>query len=230
MASQEYIKLAQSLPPRLLRFFARYPPPAASFINRSPASSISTALNTSSSDPNASQEENSIADSPPVLPYQNPFQSHKHPASGRWHDPVYSLRRQADLVKMARANGVEDLLPYTVKGTEERIMKRQEQGLRVKGTGIGQKVKGKLWERTMKGRLEKRKQAMLGMPKLVQQWKQVCGLVTHFYAYSVTNPVLDGSRTRMEEMAKVELLCIPCIWDWSLQYIIGFNKPTSIEA
>ena len=74
---------------------------------------------------------------------------------------------------MARTNGVEELLPYTIKGTEERIRRRQEHGLRVKGTGVGQKVKGKLWERTMKGKLEKRKQAMLGMPKLIQQWKQV---------------------------------------------------------
>ncbi|KAL2057230.1 hypothetical protein ABVK25_002283 [Lepraria finkii] len=172
MASQEYVKLAQSLPPRLLRFFARYPPPAASLANRAPPSPVSTSLNTSSSDPNASQEENTVSDSPP-LPYPNPFQSHKHHASGKWHDPVYSLRRQADLVKMARAHGVEELLPYTVKGTEERIAKRQEHGLRVKGTGVGQKVKGKQWERTMKGRLEKRRQAMLEMPKLVQQWKQL---------------------------------------------------------
>lgn len=72
---------------------------------------------------------------------------------------------------------MEDLLPYTVKGTEERLIRRQEQGLRVKGTGVGQKVKGKLWERTQKGRLEKRRQAMLGMPKLVQTWKQVCLLL-----------------------------------------------------
>ena len=74
---------------------------------------------------------------------------------------------------MARAHGVEELLPYTVKGTEEKIARRQEHGLRVKGTGVGQRVKGKKWERTMKGRLEKRRQAMLEMPKLVQQWKQV---------------------------------------------------------
>ncbi|KAL2040115.1 hypothetical protein N7G274_007018 [Stereocaulon virgatum] len=171
MASQEYVKLAQSLPPRLLRFFARYPPPAAAFINRA-SSSVTTSLNTSSADPNASQEENSVPDTPP-LPYPNPFQSHKHPASGKWHDPVYSLRRQADLVKLARANGVEELLPYTVKGTEERIARRREQGLRVKGTGVGQRPKGKLWERTMKGRLEKRRQAMLEMPQMVQQWKQL---------------------------------------------------------
>lgn len=173
MASQEYVKLAQSLPPRLLRFFARYPPPTSSFTNRAPTSSMSTSLSTSSSDPNASREENTISDFPPSLPYPNPFQSQKHPATGKWHNPVFSLRRQADLVKMARANGIEELLPYTTKGTEERIQRRVKHGLRVKGTGVGQKVKGKLWERTMKGRLEKRRQAMLEMPKLVQEWKQV---------------------------------------------------------
>ena len=174
MASQEYVKLAQSLPPRLLRFFARYPPPTTSIANRATASSVSTTLNTSSSDPNATiEEDNTASNEPPPLPYRNPFQPQKHSMTGKWHDPVFSLRRQADLVKMARANGVEELLPYTIKGTEERIARRQEHGLRVKGTGVGQKVKGKLWERTMKGRLEKRRQAMLGMPKLVQQWKQV---------------------------------------------------------
>lgn len=72
--------------------------------------------------------------------------------TGKWHDPVFSLRRQADLVKLARKHGVEELLPHTVKGTEERIKKRAENGLRVKGTGIGQRVKGKESERTLKGR------------------------------------------------------------------------------
>lgn len=42
----------------------------------------------------------------------------------------------------------------------------------VKGTGEGQKVKGKSWERTMKGRLELRRQAMLNMPQMIQEWKQ----------------------------------------------------------
>ena len=173
MASQEYVKLAQSLPPRLLRFFARYPPPPSSVANRAPSHTLSTALNTSSSDPNADHKEATVTVSPPSLAYPNPFQARKHPVTGKWHEPVYSLRRQADLVKLARANGVEELLPHTVKGTQERIAKRQEQGLRVRGTGVGQKVKGKLWERTMRGRLEKRRQAMLGMPKLVEAWKLV---------------------------------------------------------
>lgn len=77
------------------------------------------------------------------------------------------------MVKLARAHGVEELLPFTVKGTDTRIQKRIEHGLRVRGTGVGQKVKGKIWERTMRNRLEDRKQAMLGMPQLIQDWKDV---------------------------------------------------------
>jgi large subunit ribosomal protein L25 len=50
--------------------------------------------------------------------------------------------------------------------------KRIENGLRVKGTGAGQKVKGKLWERTMKGRLDKREKAMEGMDEMIKQWKE----------------------------------------------------------
>lgn len=55
-------------------------------------------------------------------------------------------------MKLARQHGVEELLPYTVKGTEERLRRRAENGLRVKGTGVGQRVKGKESERTLKGR------------------------------------------------------------------------------
>lgn len=55
-------------------------------------------------------------------------------------------------MKLARQNGVEELLPFSVKSTEERLRKRAENGLRVKGTGVGQRVKGKESERTLKGR------------------------------------------------------------------------------
>jgi len=75
---------------------------------------------------------------------------------------------------------VEELLPYSPKKTEERTKRREEHGLRVKGTGVGQRVKGHEWERTLKGRLEKRRQAMLDMPKMIQQWKEVCkGTLVH---------------------------------------------------
>ena len=172
--TQDLIKIAQNLPPRLLRFFARYPPPSAAFSNRASSSTVTTTLDTSPSDPNASQVETTIPQSDTQSTLSNPFARTRNPTTGKWHDPVFSLRRQAELVKLARANGIEDLLPPSPKSTESRLERRVERGLRVKGTGEGQRVKGKKWERMQKGKLEKRRQAMLDMPELVQQWKQVC--------------------------------------------------------
>lgn len=160
------VKLAQSLPPRLLRFFARYPPLPE------PVTENCSSGNTSAS-PNQDAAAIETGLVPSDLP--NPFKPHRNAITGRWHDPVYSLRRQADLVKLARAHRVEELLPFTIKATEERLRRRVELGLRVKGTGVGQRVKGKKWERTQRARLERRKQAMLEMPAMIQQWKQVCG-------------------------------------------------------
>lgn len=172
-AVKSHLRLAESLPPRLLRFFTRYQP-------QRPASSAITS--STGQLPSGNNEISSIQKllEPSSLP--NPFRSQKHPVTGRWQEPIYSLRRQAVLVKLARAHGVEELLPPTVKGTEFRTQKRAEHGLRVKGTGVGQRVKGKGWERTQKGRLERRRQAMLQMPQLIHDWKQVsltssCGLV-----------------------------------------------------
>lgn len=123
--SAAHIKLALSLPPRLRTFFARYPPPEIL--------------------PFASPEL--------VTAYQketrNPFSFKRHPITHKWHDPKYSLRRQADLAKLAREHGVEELLPYSKKKSDVRLEKRVAQGLRVKGTGVGQKVKGHKHERHM---------------------------------------------------------------------------------
>ena len=126
-ASQKHIQLALALPPRLRTFLARYPP--ATIL---PAGADADAAKT------AYQRET-----------PNPFLPTKHPVTGRWHDPKYSLRRQAELVKLAREHGVEELLPYTPKGTETKLAKRVEFGLRVKGTGVGQKVKGHKHERQL---------------------------------------------------------------------------------
>ncbi|KAF4617020.1 hypothetical protein G7Y89_g15128 [Cudoniella acicularis] len=173
MNARQYVKLAESLPPRLTRFFARYPPQALSQTTSTPnpSTSTSTISNTlpPSSEATSANHESSSNDE---LTVPNPFRTQKHAVTGKWHDPVFSLRRQADLVKLARKHGVEELLPYTVKSTEERLRKRVENGLRVKGTGIGQRVKGKESERTLKGRLEKRRQAMLEMPQMIQTWKE----------------------------------------------------------
>ncbi|KAH8815162.1 hypothetical protein F5884DRAFT_668051 [Xylogone sp. PMI_703] len=167
--TQQYIKLAERLPPRLLRFFARYPPQAILPQSQlAPSTTSSPSSTPAAVDPAASNSSQTIVNSTPP----SPFASHKHPVTGKWHDPVFSLRRQAELVKLARQYGVEELLPPTTKGTVERLKRRAENGLRVKGTGVGQRVKGKEAERTLKGRLEMRKKAMLEMPKMIQQWKE----------------------------------------------------------
>ncbi|KAF1995160.1 hypothetical protein P154DRAFT_526534 [Amniculicola lignicola CBS 123094] len=183
--STKQIQIAQSLPPRLLRFFARYPPPqltalaAASTPTQTSASASTptptppaTVPTTSPSDPNASITSPPPSPTTSQLPYHNPFLPKKNFTTGRWRGPIYGLRQQADLVKLASTHGVVDLLPWTIKKPGEKEKRRAEGGLQVKGTGVGQKVKGKLWERTLKGRLEKRREAMLGMPALIQEWKQ----------------------------------------------------------
>lgn len=122
-SARTFIQLAKALPEPLQRFLARWPPAAI------------------------------VPKGTPPTPYQelrpNPFRFYKHPQTGRWQDPVYSQRRQAELVKMAREHGVEELLPETRKGTEYRLAFRVEHGLRVKGTGVGQRVKGHIHERHM---------------------------------------------------------------------------------
>ena len=50
---------------------------------------------------------------------------------------------------MARDHGVEELLPETDKDPDVKLAYRVEHGLRVKGTGVGQKVKGHIYERRM---------------------------------------------------------------------------------
>ncbi|KAK3953203.1 hypothetical protein QBC32DRAFT_210640 [Pseudoneurospora amorphoporcata] len=148
---KQHVQLALSLPPRLRTFLARYPP--ASIL---PAGADPETHKT------LYQEES-----------PNPFMPTKHPITGKWHNPKYSLRRQAELVKLAQENGVEELLPFTRKLNEEKLRKRVELGLRVKGTGVGEKVKGHKHERTLVAKMEKRREAMLAMPDLIREWKKV---------------------------------------------------------
>ncbi|KAK3078582.1 hypothetical protein LTS18_007144 [Coniosporium uncinatum] len=159
-------------------------PPAAATTQRQPSKAVEIASTTSSSDPNASHAETTTTtvdshksfatqwlSSSPAWPI-NPFAPHRNPATGHWSGPRYGLRQQADLVKLAQQHGVLSLLPPSIKSPEFKERRREELGnLRVKGTGVGQRVKGKSWERTLKGRLEKRRKAMEDMPRMVSEWK-----------------------------------------------------------
>jgi large subunit ribosomal protein L25 len=68
---------------------------------------------------------------------------------------------------------VEELLPWSIKKSGEREKRRVEVGLRVRGTGVGQQVKGHKTERTMEKKLEARRDAMLKMPEMIQEWRLV---------------------------------------------------------
>jgi large subunit ribosomal protein L25 len=216
MATPQTIELAKTLPPRLLRFFQRYPPPqlfptiTSQIAAATPADSPVTISTTPPANPNTTVTETSSLDAiaiptTPIAPedveFPNPFQPTKNFTTGRWHGPVYGLRKQADLVKLANAHGVVDLLPWTIKKPGEKEARRIERGLTVKGTGEGQRVKGKLWERTLKGRLEMRRQAMLDMPRLIQEWKQVCFVCAGWVRMS-TDGGAERSRSWVEEVAQ----------------------------
>lgn len=90
---------------------------------------------------------------------------------------------------MAIRYNVEALLPPGRKSTEFKEVRRAERGgLAVKGTGVGQKVKGHKWERTMEARLEERKKAMEEMPEMIRLWAQV----SFFSFFSVPLKMIFG--------------------------------------
>lgn len=65
----------------------------------------------------------------------NPFLANKHPVTGRWHEPRYSMRRQADLWKAAYRFGIEDLMPPLLHN-RKFYEARYAQGLRVRGARL----------------------------------------------------------------------------------------------
>ena len=176
-ARPQHIALAKQLPPRLLDFFKKYPPPqisTAPTITAASSQSVEIAENTSSSGPSISATTTEVT--PPaaqIIPRRkpSPFQAWKNPRTGAWHGPAYSLRRQAEMFKLAKKHNVLPLMPLSPKHPDVKERKRIEHGLRVQGTGEGKRVKGKAWERTLSTRLEVRRKAMEGMPHLIRKWR-----------------------------------------------------------
>jgi large subunit ribosomal protein L25 len=177
-----------ALPSRLRNFFARYPPQIYSSLVASrptapegeasadetlpsPYTPDRDAKGARRPDPEAFSTSRALLYNDPKN--QNPFLPRKIFNSKKWMGPRYGLRQQADLVKLAIKYNVEPLLPPGPKSTEYKAAKLAERGLRIKGTGIGQKVKGHKWERTMEARLEERRKAMVEMPEMIRLWKQV---------------------------------------------------------
>ena len=99
----------------------------------------------------------------------NPFLPKK--TNNEWAGAAIGLRRQAELVKLAKKHGVEALLPASRKSTQFKHQRLLERGLRVKGTGEGQRVKGHKWERQYEAKMEARYEAMKNMPALIRDWE-----------------------------------------------------------
>ncbi|KAF8533929.1 hypothetical protein BDD12DRAFT_897419 [Trichophaea hybrida] len=96
----------------------------------------------------------------------NPFKPTVHTVTKVWHNPIYSLRQQAELCKMARKYGIEELLPPSSKSSIEREARRAQREAK------GLTVRGHRVERTLKARIEMRKEAMEKMPKMIEEWKR----------------------------------------------------------
>ncbi|GEQ71001.1 hypothetical protein JCM33374_g4682 [Metschnikowia sp. JCM 33374] len=124
------------LPQKLHNFFIRYPPrPFASY----------------------SDKPSTISD-----PTCNPFLPNKNSDTGRWHSAKVSMRKSADLFKMARKYGLEELLPPIPhrKFYEDKYNNKNW----MRGVLFQKKQK---WERELPEKLEKRRIAMEKMDETI---------------------------------------------------------------
>lgn len=94
-------------------------------------------------------------------PNRNPFLPNKNPETNRWHEPRFSLRRQADLYKMAYKFGIAELLPpmrrkfFAEKYNDKNWMR-----------GVLNPKKA-AWERALPEKMEARKEAIAKMDETI---------------------------------------------------------------
>lgn len=89
-------------------------------------------------------------------PDANPFLANRHPVTGRTHEPLYSLRRQSDLYKLAYKFGISDMIPSLANG-KKFFAEKQASSPLLKGVMY---PKGHKWERTMSERKQKIQDAL----------------------------------------------------------------------
>ena len=95
MSSTPAVKLVSTLPRPLLNFFKRHPPASATqWMPQTIPGSIKP-------------------------PPRNPFHPTKNTVTGKYNEPIYSVRRQTDLTKLAKDHGLEHLLPRRVDHKEK---------------------------------------------------------------------------------------------------------------
>jgi large subunit ribosomal protein L25 len=235
---EAYQTLAKTLPNLLIRFFQKFPP-GRPYARESQKPSLPQPVTEPSEDGSTklvaapSKRDLLRASTPFTDPSYNPFLPWRNPVTLKWRGPYYGLRRQAVLCKTAAAHGVAELLPWSMKLPSVKLARREEKGLRVKGTGEGDRVKGHHWERTMKGKTRTRKEAMVGMPEMVRNWKQVCIHVRFNIRTTTLMRLAERTRQRMEEVAEIDRYCDGlrwagmdgCLAEWNSQRLcLGVGK------
>ncbi|GAV30094.1 hypothetical protein PMKS-003600 [Pichia membranifaciens] len=118
------------LPEKLQNFFTKFPP---------------TPIRKYADKPTACDAEDA-----------NPFLANRHPVTGRTHEPLYSLRRQSDLYKLAYKFGIADLMPPLANG-KKFFAEKQAASPILKGVLY---PKGHKWERTFAERKKKIEDAL----------------------------------------------------------------------
>ncbi|KAH3665980.1 hypothetical protein OGAPHI_004169 [Ogataea philodendri] len=131
----------QKLPLKLRNFFTRYPP--APFREYASEQTVANA-------PNA-----------------NPFIANRHPVTGKVQNPIYSLRRQSDLYKLAFKFGVADLMPSLQHNKKFYAEKFDTKPL-LKGV---LSPKGHKWERTFVERKQKIADAVAKVDEVIAEEK-----------------------------------------------------------
>jgi hypothetical protein len=171
-------RLVSILPPKLLSFFTRYPPRNPSlrtlYSQEDKSVLIAKRLHDFQSVPtNLHQPVTTDSQLPSgksvatvYLPFQNPFKPSRDPRSGNFHAPKYSLRRQADLIKLALRFGVAELLPPSEKGNKLLYGRKRP----MVGTI---RPKGTYEERTRSIYVEKKRKALEDSLRVVAMRKTV---------------------------------------------------------
>ncbi|CDO93552.1 unnamed protein product [Kluyveromyces dobzhanskii CBS 2104] len=95
----------------------------------------------------------------------NPFLPNKNQATGKYHDPKYSLRRMSDLFKLAYRYGIHDLLPPSKKLFYEE---KYENKKFMKGILM---PKGHKHERLLAGKKAKMEEAIKNADKFILEAK-----------------------------------------------------------
>lgn len=192
-------RLVSLLPPKLLNFFIRYPPrnPTYRTLYSKEDKSLLIARNLHDFLPIPSNLHKPIITTtitshgktkPTIyLPFQNPFKPSRDPRTGKFHGPRYSLRRQADIIKLGMRFGVAELLPPCDK------MRRLIGGRRRPMAGTLY-PKGTYEERTRQTYVEKKQKSLEEALRIVAMRKTVIIPTTHIMRYA--NLVCSGGQLR----------------------------------